>query len=149
MKRSWSLHLGEHYSAVKTDQPPQHTTTWVSFHHNTRESRQTGAHAVQVHPHDSREQRKLTDEDRGHRVSYPRVGEYCLSGDRNSPNRNPRGDPESVHVSKMLRMLRLYTSVCCISVVKSCLTLFDPMGCSMPGFSVLHHLPEFAQIHVH
>ena len=23
------------------------------------------------------------------------------------------------------------------------------MDCSMPGFSVLHHLPEFAQIHVH
>ena len=27
--------------------------------------------------------------------------------------------------------------------------LYDPMGCSMPGFSVLHHLLEFAQTHVH
>ena len=35
------------------------------------------------------------------------------------------------------------------SVTKSCLTLCDPMNCSMPGFPVLHHLPEFAQIHVH
>ena len=25
----------------------------------------------------------------------------------------------------------------------------DPMGCSMPGFSVLHYLPEFTQTHVH
>ena len=27
--------------------------------------------------------------------------------------------------------------------------LYDPMGCSMPGISVLHHLPELAQTHVH
>ena len=29
------------------------------------------------------------------------------------------------------------------------LTLCDPMDCSTPGFSVLHHLPELAQTHVH
>ena len=34
------------------------------------------------------------------------------------------------------------------SIVKSCLTLCDPMDCSTPGFSVLHYLPEFAQTHV-
>ena len=34
------------------------------------------------------------------------------------------------------------------SVAKSCLTLWDPKDYSMPGFSVLHHLPEFAQTHV-
>ena len=27
--------------------------------------------------------------------------------------------------------------------------LCDPMDCSTPGFPVLHHLPEFAQTHVH
>ena len=27
--------------------------------------------------------------------------------------------------------------------------LCDPIDCSMPGFPVLHHLPEFAQVHVH
>ena len=27
--------------------------------------------------------------------------------------------------------------------------LCDPMDCSTPGFPVLHHLPEFVQIHVH
>ena len=35
------------------------------------------------------------------------------------------------------------------SVAKSSLTVFDPMDCSMPGFAVLHCLPEFAQTHVH
>ena len=28
-------------------------------------------------------------------------------------------------------------------------TLCNPMDCSTPGFPVLHHLPEFAQIHVY
>ena len=32
---------------------------------------------------------------------------------------------------------------------QSCPTLCNPMDCSMPGFLVLHHLLEFAQIHVH
>ena len=34
---------------------------------------------------------------------------------------------------------------CCCSVTKLCPTLCDHMDCSMPGFSVLHCLPEFAQ----
>ena len=38
---------------------------------------------------------------------------------------------------------------CCYSVAQSCLTLCDPMDFSTPGFPVLHHLPEFAQTHVH
>ena len=41
----------------------------------------------------------------------------------------------------------LCVSVC--SVTKSCLTLCEPMDCSMPVSSVLHHLPEFAQILVY
>ena len=35
------------------------------------------------------------------------------------------------------------------SVAQSCPTLYNPMDCSTPGFPVLHHLPEFAQTHVH
>ena len=31
----------------------------------------------------------------------------------------------------------------------SCLTLHDPVHCSRPGLPVPHHLPEFAQTHVH
>ena len=35
-----------------------------------------------------------------------------------------------------------------VVVVQSCLTLCDPMDCSVPTFSVLHYFPEFAQIPV-
>ena len=35
------------------------------------------------------------------------------------------------------------------SVAHSCLTLCDPMDCSMPGLPVHHQLPEFTQSHVH
>ena len=38
---------------------------------------------------------------------------------------------------------------CCCSVAKSCPTLCDPMGYSMPGLPVHHYLLEFAQTHVH
>ena len=39
--------------------------------------------------------------------------------------------------------------ICCCSVAKSRLTLCNPTDCSTAGFPVLHHLPEFAQTHVH
>ena len=39
--------------------------------------------------------------------------------------------------------------ICCCSVAQSCPTFCDPMDCRMPGFPVLHHLPELAQTHVH
>ena len=32
---------------------------------------------------------------------------------------------------------------CCSSGTQSCLTLCDPVDCSMLGFPVLRHLPEF------
>ena len=35
------------------------------------------------------------------------------------------------------------------SVTQRCLTLCNPMDCSMPGFPVHHQLPELAQTHVH
>ena len=35
------------------------------------------------------------------------------------------------------------------SVAQSCLTLWDPMDCSTPGFPIHHQLPELAQTHVH
>ena len=35
------------------------------------------------------------------------------------------------------------------SVAQSCPTLHDLMGCSTPGLRVLHHLPEFVQVHVY
>ena len=41
-----------------------------------------------------------------------------------------------------------YKLPCCCSVAKLCLIFCDPMDCSMPGFPILHYLPEFAQTHV-
>ena len=38
---------------------------------------------------------------------------------------------------------------CCSSVTQSCLILCDPMDCNTPGFTIPHHLLEFAQVHVH
>ena len=35
------------------------------------------------------------------------------------------------------------------SVAQSCLTLCHLMDCSIPGFPVLHYLPQFTQTHVH
>ena len=43
----------------------------------------------------------------------------------------------------------MYIVDCCFLVTQSCLTLYDPMDCSTPGFPVLHHLPELAQTQVH
>ena len=39
--------------------------------------------------------------------------------------------------------------ICCCSIAQSYPTLCNPMDCSMPGSSVLHCLPEFAQTHVY
>ena len=36
-----------------------------------------------------------------------------------------------------------------VQLLSHALTLCDPMNYSMPGLPVLHHLPEFAQVHVH
>ena len=46
----------------------------------------------------------------------------------------------------------LFTIKCAVqfsSVAQSCLTLCDPVNCSMPGFPVHHQLLEFTQNHVH
>ena len=43
--------------------------------------------------------------------------------------------------------LILYHTFCCCSISQSCKALCTPMDCSMP--SVPHHLPKFAQVHVH
>ena len=67
--------------------------------------------------------------------------------------------PKSVqqHILVLLRKVREGNQICTYiffnillfscSVVSS--SLRPPMDCSMPGFPVLHHLPEFAQTHVH
>ena len=45
--------------------------------------------------------------------------------------------------------LKKQDQLCCgCSVSKSCLTLRDPVDCSMPGFPAIHCLQEFAEFHV-
>ena len=45
----------------------------------------------------------------------------------------------------------VYSNICCCccSVTQSYPTLCNPMNHSSPGLPVPHHLPEFAQVHVH
>ena len=38
---------------------------------------------------------------------------------------------------------------CCCSVTKWCLTLWNTLDCSTPGFLVLHYLPQLTHTHVH
>ena len=38
---------------------------------------------------------------------------------------------------------------CCCSVAQLCLTVCNPMDCSLPGFPVHDQLPELAQTHIH
>ena len=38
---------------------------------------------------------------------------------------------------------------CYCSVTQLCPSLWDFMDCSTPSFPILHHLPEFVQMHVH
>ena len=52
-------------------------------------------------------------------------------------------------LNRMSYICLLGLLVYCCSVAKSCPTLCNPLDCSLPGFPVLHYLPEFAQTHVH
>jgi len=53
------------------------------------------------------------------------------------------------HVLGMPHSEFLVLACGCRSVLQLCLTLCDPVDCSMPGLPVPHFLPEFAQVHVH
>ena len=44
--------------------------------------------------------------------------------------------------------LEKQTDLCVVQSL-SRVALCSPMDCGMPGFPVLHYLPEFAQTHVH
>ena len=49
----------------------------------------------------------------------------------------------------MILNIHTFLDNCCCSVAKSCLTLHNHVDCSMPSLPVPHHLPEFAQVHIH
>ena len=53
----------------------------------------------------------------------------------------------SVSVRVFLNEISIWISCC--SVAQLCPTLCDPMNYSTAGFPIIHHLPGFAQTHVH
>ena len=55
----------------------------------------------------------------------------------------------TLHTSSRMHCMTPFSSVQFSSVAQSCLTLWDPMDCSMPGFPVHHQLPELGQTHVY
>ena len=42
-----------------------------------------------------------------------------------------------------MEILKVFKKLFCYLVTKSCPILYDPMDCSMPGFSVFHYLLSF------
>ena len=62
-----------------------------------------------------------------------------------SKRRSPSSDV--LELLSVYLLLNLFLYCCCCSVAQSCPTLCDPVDRSMPGFSVLHCLLEFAQTH--
>ena len=50
--------------------------------------------------------------------------------------------------STLKTRVSFYGCGCCL-VAQFCLTLCKTMDCSTPGLPVPHHLPKFAQIHIH
>ena len=53
------------------------------------------------------------------------------------------------YTSEVLFIKLSKVRLCCCSVTKSCPALGDPLDCSVPGFSLLHHVPQLALTHVH
>ena len=56
---------------------------------------------------------------------------------------------DQIKIQWMKKEMNMIRRMCYCSVTKLCPTLYNSMNCSRPGFPVLHHLLEFAQIHVH
>ena len=75
--------------------------------------------------------------------------EYCfvhwLTGTCVNMYRNSKAFPKFIQAMAASNAL---VSVRFSSVAQLCLTLCDPMDCSMPDFPVHHQLPELVQIHI-
>ena len=74
--------------------------------------------------------------------------DYMVSSEWSPPARIQLRVPGPA-ASTRVKTLVLWFICYCYLVAKSHPTLCDTMNCSIPGSSVLHDLPEFAQIHVH
>ena len=92
---------------------------------------------------------------------YNHRGEWCPTWNRNvvmekviSPEKKtafprkwqyPGTDPNSYQLFTIAALSSVHFS----SAAQSCLTLCDPMNCSMPGLPVHYQLPDFTQTPVH
>ena len=78
------------------------------------------------------------------KASFPRQWHQFTFADSTRGSQDPRPG-----LLNRIQCLSAFQLSCCCSVTQSCPALCGPMDCSMPGPYVLHHLPEFAQNHVH
>ena len=87
------------------------------------------------------------------RLCLPMQGLQVWSLIRELRSHSSRGQKTTKNETKAIlqqnSIKTLRKNCCCCPVTKLCLILCDPMDCSTPGFPDLHHLPEFAQTHVH
>ena len=74
---------------------------------------------------------------------------FYICGKLRSFLQNDDDDDDHHHHHLVNIRVMIWTCIHCCSVTNSCPILCNPMDCSMPGFSVLHYLPEFSQTHVH
>ena len=78
-------------------------------------------------------------------VAFQRLISNCVAGGDSWESLRQQGDQTSQSQREWILNIHWKFS----SVAQSCLTLCDPMDCSMPGLPVHHQLPEFTQTHVH
>ena len=68
---------------------------------------------------------------------------------RNREKREKKEAKDRIGLGGKMAYKYAYTVISSYMYVStSCPTLWNPMDCSIPGFPVLHDVPEFAQIHV-
>ena len=68
---------------------------------------------------------------------------------RSIPQKNVLDTNKVCMIILLWLRLEFKNRVQCSSVAQFCLTLWDTMDCSTPGFPVHHQLPEFTQTNVH
>ena len=86
------------------------------------------------------------------KFSLPRCAPQTASSSIFPSSRVKNGDSEELFSSTWTWLSDWKTTgteINCCSVTKLCLILWDPTDYSTPGFSFLHYILEFAQIHVH
>ena len=82
-------------------------------------------------------------------LEAPSLGKFLqVTPHMTSTSKSPQA-PSGCQKTPNLASNSIESFCCCCSVAQPCPTLSDPMDCGTSDFPVLHHLPEFAQTHVH